>query len=147
MPRLIWVFAGRTLILIVLSCRGSCIFKRMDAIYCSSARLKQWNTWNWDAHKQTWLLIMTMAVFLFRKFDFDRNTTRQILTLVYRVFVCLPPSYSNLRFSCIGYSRVIIITPKVIGTRSMDFNYLHLLIIYYFMLFFFFNHKVYCQYE
>ena len=28
MPRLIWVFAGRTLILLVLSCRGSCEWKK-----------------------------------------------------------------------------------------------------------------------
>ena len=31
MPRLIWVFAGRTLILLVLSCRGSCYHERMSS--------------------------------------------------------------------------------------------------------------------
>ena len=40
MPRLIWIFAGRTLILLVLSCRGSnvmCITKRAgsDQLSCS----------------------------------------------------------------------------------------------------------------
>ena len=33
MPRLIWVFAGRTLILLVLSCRGSCKFSLSDPKY------------------------------------------------------------------------------------------------------------------
>ena len=38
MSRLIWVFAGRTLILLVLSCRGSiffCLSKENDSISCS----------------------------------------------------------------------------------------------------------------
>ena len=32
MPRLIWVFAGHTLILLILSCRGS-IFKFRESVY------------------------------------------------------------------------------------------------------------------
>ena len=34
MPRLIWVFAGRTLILLVLSCRGSYILRLAQCIVC-----------------------------------------------------------------------------------------------------------------
>ena len=33
MPRLIWVFAGRTLILLVLSCRDSCVRVRLQMVW------------------------------------------------------------------------------------------------------------------
>ena len=60
MPRLIWVFAGRTLILLVLSCRGSYmqIYSRMQICPCESS-LKLFFT---CAHLHMWVSCMQLLV-------------------------------------------------------------------------------------
>ena len=61
MPRLIWVFAGSTLTLLVFSCRGSaidsCVLMEFEIIYCHSRRAwLLWDYLNRDMTKPTkWL--------------------------------------------------------------------------------------------
>ena len=43
MPRLIWVFAGRTLLLLVLSCRGSNILLINNEIFCQGLQLRDYD--------------------------------------------------------------------------------------------------------
>ena len=51
MPRLIWVFAGRTLILLVLSCRGSFMHKYMHSLNSKTgfSNTKYWQTYRISA--------------------------------------------------------------------------------------------------
>ena len=59
MPRLIWVFAGRTVILLVLSCRSS------DVLH--------WSFWHWQQHpvyccvcfNMTWRRNLAFSIFVF----------------------------------------------------------------------------------
>ena len=52
MPRLIWVFAGRTLILLVLSCRGSYVLTTFQLCWdVASVRLLPWTTGRSISHR------------------------------------------------------------------------------------------------
>ena len=73
MPRLIWVFTGRTLILLVLSCRGSSVFEKITGNYlvirnwsrrahlaCFNSISHQKYRWTYSIHR-AWLKLKSFS--------------------------------------------------------------------------------------
>ena len=57
MPRLIWVFAGRTLILLVLSCRGSFMINHQTVELTTLLNMGMQTLREWKQHMVRWFLL------------------------------------------------------------------------------------------